>query len=51
MTVSTDDLFLSMQVLNYVGDISYALYLVHWPIYEYLSAWKMTNDNGREWRS
>ncbi|CAL2047552.1 unnamed protein product [Caenorhabditis brenneri] len=37
----SDQKLLSNRVLIYFGDISYALYLVHWPIYAY---WKLTRD-------
>ncbi|EFP13594.1 hypothetical protein CRE_24312 [Caenorhabditis remanei] len=42
MLVSVDDDFLSNKVLTYIGDISYSLYLIHWPIYAYT---KLTFEN------
>lgn len=43
MLVSEDNKVLSCRVLTYIGDISYSLYLIHWPIYAY---WKlMANGN------
>ncbi|CAI5452980.1 unnamed protein product [Caenorhabditis angaria] len=36
-----DDKFLSNKVLTYIGDISYSLYLIHWPVYSY---WKLTKN-------
>lgn len=42
MLVSVDDEFLSNRALTYIGDISYSLYLVHWPIYAYT---KITFEN------
>ncbi|CAI5450741.1 unnamed protein product [Caenorhabditis angaria] len=32
---------LSNKFITYIGDISYSLYLIHWPIYAY---WKLTNN-------
>ncbi|CAB03533.4 Acyl_transf_3 domain-containing protein [Caenorhabditis elegans] len=32
---SVDDDYLENRFLTYIGDISYTLYLVHWPIYAY----------------
>lgn len=42
MLVSIDDEFLSNRILTYIGDISYSLYLIHWPIYAYS---KITFEN------
>ncbi|UMM28961.1 hypothetical protein L5515_011557 [Caenorhabditis briggsae] len=42
MLVSVDDEFLSNRVLTYIGDISYSLYLIHWPVYAYT---KVTFEN------
>ncbi|PIC34605.1 hypothetical protein B9Z55_014209 [Caenorhabditis nigoni] len=42
MLVSIDDEFLSNRVLTYIGDISYSLYLIHWPVYAYT---KITFEN------
>ncbi|CCD71910.2 Acyl_transf_3 domain-containing protein [Caenorhabditis elegans] len=44
MTISKDNTFLSNRVLTYIGDISYALYLIHWPIYAY---WKLSCDGNQ----
>ncbi|PIC36034.1 hypothetical protein B9Z55_015183 [Caenorhabditis nigoni] len=41
MLVSEGNRILSNSVLTYIGDISYSLYLIHWPIYAY---WKLTAD-------
>lgn len=35
MLLSVDDYYLSNKYLTYIGDISYSLYLIHWPIYSY----------------
>lgn len=42
MLLSVDDYYLSNRVLTYIGDISYSLYLIHWPIYAYC---KLTYPN------
>ncbi|CCD70192.1 Acyl_transf_3 domain-containing protein [Caenorhabditis elegans] len=39
MLLSEDNLVLSNRILTYIGDISFSLYLIHWPIYAY---WKLT---------
>ncbi|CAI5443750.1 unnamed protein product [Caenorhabditis angaria] len=40
---SENNKLLSNNILTYIGDISYSLYLIHWPIYAY---WKLTqNEN------
>ncbi|EFP01724.1 hypothetical protein CRE_23545 [Caenorhabditis remanei] len=36
-----DQKILTNRVLTYFGDVSYALYLVHWPMYAF---WKLTED-------
>ncbi|CAO4373685.1 unnamed protein product [Caenorhabditis nigoni] len=37
---------LSSRILTYIGDISYSLYLIHWPMYAY---WKLVMSNGALW--
>ncbi|CAB04287.1 Acyl_transf_3 domain-containing protein [Caenorhabditis elegans] len=44
MLISEGNAVLSNRVLTYIGDISYSLYLVHWPIYAY---WKLTNEDNK----
>ncbi|EFO92447.1 hypothetical protein CRE_11141 [Caenorhabditis remanei] len=39
MLISEDNWILSNKILTYIGDISFSLYLIHWPIYAY---WKLT---------
>ncbi|CAI5454451.1 unnamed protein product [Caenorhabditis angaria] len=41
---SRDDAFLSNKVLVYIGDISFCLYLIHWPVYAY---WKLTMSHNQ----
>ncbi|CAB3409443.1 unnamed protein product [Caenorhabditis bovis] len=44
MCISDGNMVLSNKMLAYIGDFSYSLYLIHWPIYTY---WKLIyqNDN------
>ncbi|ULT94909.1 hypothetical protein L3Y34_003978 [Caenorhabditis briggsae] len=37
---------LSSRILTYIGDISYSLYLIHWPMYAY---WKLVMSNSALW--
>ncbi|EFO85448.1 hypothetical protein CRE_11596 [Caenorhabditis remanei] len=39
MLTSEDNWILCNNILTYIGDISFSLYLIHWPIYAY---WKLT---------
>ncbi|CAI5445108.1 unnamed protein product [Caenorhabditis angaria] len=38
-----DDILLSNKILAYIGDISYSLYLIHWPISSYCKITGMSN--------
>ncbi|CAI5445107.1 unnamed protein product [Caenorhabditis angaria] len=38
-----DDIILSNKILAYIGDISYSLYLIHWPISSYCKITGMSN--------
>uniref|UniRef100_A0A1I7V042 Acyl_transf_3 domain-containing protein n=1 Tax=Caenorhabditis tropicalis TaxID=1561998 RepID=A0A1I7V042_9PELO len=46
MIFSRNNSFLSFPLLTYIGDISYSLYLLHWPIYAY---WKLELSDGEIW--
>uniref|UniRef100_A0A8R1HKQ9 HTH_Tnp_Tc3_2 domain-containing protein n=1 Tax=Caenorhabditis japonica TaxID=281687 RepID=A0A8R1HKQ9_CAEJA len=41
MLISQGNKILSNRFLTYIGDVSYSLYLIHWPIYAY---WKLTAE-------
>uniref|UniRef100_A0A1I7SXP6 Acyl_transf_3 domain-containing protein n=1 Tax=Caenorhabditis tropicalis TaxID=1561998 RepID=A0A1I7SXP6_9PELO len=43
--LSSGDSILSFPILTYIGDISYSLYLIHWPFYAY---WKLVLSDGAE---
>uniref|UniRef100_A0A1I7V022 Acyl_transf_3 domain-containing protein n=1 Tax=Caenorhabditis tropicalis TaxID=1561998 RepID=A0A1I7V022_9PELO len=46
MILSRRDVILSFPILTYIGDISYSLYLIHWPFYAY---WKLELSGGQTW--
>ncbi|CAO4373397.1 unnamed protein product [Caenorhabditis nigoni] len=49
IVLDVEDVLLNSRFLIYIGDISYALYLIHWPIYAYVkltypaSTWIITS--------
>ncbi|EFP10570.1 hypothetical protein CRE_24302 [Caenorhabditis remanei] len=36
IVLSVEDVILNSRVMIYLGDISYSLYLIHWPVYAYV---------------
>ncbi|KAF1757347.1 hypothetical protein GCK72_013802 [Caenorhabditis remanei] len=46
MTITENNSILSSALLTYIGDISYSLYLIHWPMYAF---WKLDMSDGSVW--
>lgn len=47
--MSQDDLLLSNWILTYIGDISYSLYLIHWPICAYFRMQDQVDNYGNDY--
>ncbi|PIC33391.1 hypothetical protein B9Z55_013387 [Caenorhabditis nigoni] len=46
IVLDVENVFLNSRFLIYIGDISYALYLIHWPIYAYsYESWYLKQSN------
>ncbi|CAL2047045.1 unnamed protein product [Caenorhabditis brenneri] len=48
MSENAENRILESNFLTYTGDISYSLYLIHWPIYAF---WKLNNQEKDTWNA